>query len=520
MPGLSNALDRLLLIAAQAAAAILLGLPLLGLLLVFFNTEILSEGPAATILPLGYRPLGLLLRSAGFSIAVAVFASLAGGLIAWGAMGARRGVAILSLALPPLLIVPISIHGLNWATLILQLNDWGMRHRVPIQINGWAAACLAEVLAFLPLAIGVAWTSLALLDRKLLESAMIFRSPRAVVWRITAPMAGLVLAVGMGLIFLLSLSDYTVPSLFAVQVYALEIFSAYSASSHPAGAVLTALPMMLLICFSMVVILKAGFRSRLLFHASPAGSWPCRAAGWYSGSALTLLFLLLALPMVSLAAGAGTFPLFFHAIESARSELLVSLRVSLVTAVLALLLGIGVARGMMHGRATFLWWALVCLLFAMPAPLVAIGILQVANRAGAWTEPFLPVWACLARFLPVGAFICYAVFQRMDQGLLEAAHVFQRNRLHGALRVAFPLAWRGLFMAAAASLALALGELGASLLVAPPGESTLVIRLYNLLHYGASQEVASLGLALSLLALGAGLLLTALMHSQKKSSHA
>jgi iron(III) transport system permease protein len=233
---------------------------------------------------------------------------------------------------------------------------------------------------------------------------------------------------------------------------------------------------------------------------------------------LSLLVLLLAVPLASLAVGAGTPSQFFHAIGSARSELLVSIKVSLTTALLALLLGIGVALGMMRGRAAWLWWALVCLLFAMPAPLVAVGILRVASYGGTWMESFLPVWACLARFLPVAAFLCYAAFQRMDQSLLEAASVFQRTRLHGALGIALPLVWRGLFLAAAACLALALGELGASLLVALPGESPLVVRLYNLLHYGASQEVASLGLALSLLALGASLPMLQQKHRTKNDS--
>jgi iron(III) transport system permease protein len=525
MSRLTSAVDRALPALAQTAAALVLALPILGLLMALLSSGILSEGFQASALPLGVRPLGLLLRSVVFSVAVAAFSSVAGALIAWGAMGARRGATVLSLLLPPLLIVPISIHGLNWATLILQLNDRGIGHGTMVQLNGWAAAWLAEVLSFLPLAIGIAWTGFALLDRQLLEAAMVFQSPRSVLWKITAPLAGLVLAAGCGLIFLLSLSDYTVPSLFAVSVYSLEIFSAYSASSHPAGAILTALPMIVIISFAMVGMWIAGFRSRHLLRASASGPWPCRVAPWYAGFALSLLILLLAVPMASLAFGAGSPGRFFQAIESARSELLVSLKVSSATAVLALLLGIGVARGMMRGTAAWLWWVLACLLFAMPAPLVAIGLLQVASHAGAWMEPFLPVWACLARFLPVAAFICYAVFQRMDQGLLEAAGVFQRTRLHGAVRVALPLAWRGLFLAAATCLALSLGELGASLLVARPGESPLVVRLYNLLHYGASQEVASLGLALSLIALGAGLLLTVLLRQQKirtknDSSHA
>ena len=51
--------------------------------------------------------------------------------------------------------------------------------------------------------------------------------------------------------------------------------------------------------------------------------------------------------------------------------------------------------------------------------------------------------------------------------------------------------------------ALTLGELGATLLVIPPGQSTLTLRLYNYLHYGASEEVAGLSLLLTVLLVAA-----------------
>jgi iron(III) transport system permease protein len=53
---------------------------------------------------------------------------------------------------------------------------------------------------------------------------------------------------------------------------------------------------------------------------------------------------------------------------------------------------------------------------------------------------------------------------------------------------------------------LAAGELGATLIVAPPGHATLTIKIYNYLHYGASEAVATLCLAMAAVALLAGLL--------------
>jgi iron(III) transport system permease protein len=62
----------------------------------------------------------------------------------------------------------------------------------------------------------------------------------------------------------------------------------------------------------------------------------------------------------------------------------------------------------------------------------------------------------------------------------------------------------GFVAAACVVFALAAGELGATLVVAPPGQATLTMRIYNYLHYGASQTVAGLCLIMASTALGAG----------------
>ena len=48
---------------------------------------------------------------------------------------------------------------------------------------------------------------------------------------------------------------------------------------------------------------------------------------------------------------------------------------------------------------------------------------------------------------------------------------------------------------------LSLGELGATLLVAPAGKGTLTMKIYNFLHYGATEAVSSLCLTMLFLIL-------------------
>jgi iron(III) transport system permease protein len=156
---------------------------------------------------------------------------------------------------------------------------------------------------------------------------------------------------------------------------------------------------------------------------------------------------------------------------------------------------------------------LIALAFALPAPLMGIGILQMSGLAGG-LEDGLALWANTARFLPIGMLVSYALRRHAAHGLIEAGQVFAGSRLHALTRVTLPLMLPGLIVLAAICFSFSIGELGATLLVAAPGRATLMMRLYNLLHYGASREVAALCLLLTVPALVAGVLLTAALRYQ------
>jgi iron(III) transport system permease protein len=58
--------------------------------------------------------------------------------------------------------------------------------------------------------------------------------------------------------------------------------------------------------------------------------------------------------------------------------------------------------------------------------------------------------------------------------------------------IVMPLSRQSLITAFFIVFILSFGELGTTLLVIPPGRETIVIKIYNLMHYGAEQLVAAL----------------------------
>ncbi len=116
----------------------------------------------------------------------------------------------------------------------------------------------------------------------------------------------------------------------------------------------------------------------------------------------------------------------------------------------------------------------------------------------------MPVLASMARFSPFAALVLLAQLRHVDPLLIDAARVFHTNTLRTWLYVRLPMLAPGVLAASAVVFALTAGELGATLIVAPPGQATLTMRIYNYLHYGASSVVAGLCLMMVVSALVAG----------------
>ncbi len=508
-------LEASMLKALMVLAVAVIALPLVGLALPLLSQPPPSSAGATAGLAFSSRQLSLLAQSVLFSAMVATVTSIVGSALAATLHGRTAGRSLLTLILPPLIAVPPPIHGINWSVTLITGTEWFSGHGFSAVLPyGWFAAGLTQVLAYLPVAIAVGWAASAMLDARLLEAGSVYASGPKVLARISLRLALPILLCGACVVFLLSLSDYAVPSLFSVNVFALEIFSTYSTGLHPAAAVWTAAPLMALVAVILVAGLPLVRRAEAMTRSPRASPAPLDHGGRAYWGAVALLLVYFSLPMMVIATTAGAARAVVMAASNARSEIGVTLIIALSAAVLCIVLGQAASRALDGGgRASACLLVLIAVAFALPAPLTGIGILQIDALTGG-LEDGLALWANTARFLPMSVLVSYALRRRAERGLIEAGQVFARSRLHALSRVTLPLMLPGFIVLATICFSFSMGELGATLLVAAPGHATLMMRLYNLLHYGASREVAALCLLLTLAALVAGALLTAALRYQ------
>ena len=461
------------------------------------------------------RTLGLFLDSLALATAVAAATTVVGGTAAarislWhqGRTRHLRWLVLLSLVVPPY------VHASAWmASRRMVAGVAGTAGITSLALPGWAWAFCVEFMALLPLGVGFALVGFASVDPSLVSMARVFREDGSVLRRIVLPLAKPSLLAGAAFVFLFSVMDYTVPYLFQMNVYPLEVYAEYSASVHPQGPLVLSLPLMA-VAVLLVLVFQNGLRRTVAGRRAwrtptwrPPPSWPrwLRAVQVLACAVLGGVTLVPLVFLTAQAVGEGT-----AGSTATGEEIILSFGSAALAALLCLPLAYTVAVRMNGtGRVAQGWWILNILPLAIPAPLVGVGLVEL------WNHPWLAVvydsrlmitLASLARFTPLAAIVVLVQLRRLDPRLLDAARVFQTSPFRLWTRIRLPLLAPGLLAAACLTFTLALGELPATLIVAPPGEATLTMRAFNLMHYGAAAEAAALSLLVLALTLGAALL--------------
>jgi iron(III) transport system permease protein len=363
-------------------------------------------------------------------------------------------------------------------------------------------------------------TALDSISPELIEAAVILDCDRNVWQRIALPLALPALLGGMGLVFALTLVEYGVPALFQFNVYSMEIHAEFSQSGDPVVALGLAMPL-LLAAVAIVASSQAGWRQMPL-RSRPGGCPPLQDLSppvvWHKTPVMVLSIAALA-PVVALVFQARSIGTVWHAATAARREIGLSLSLALGTALSATGIALPSALALARRRLSGGIWSLYALPLAIPAPLYAIGLINLLNQpqvAPIYGSPVVLLLAHVGRFLPHAVFALATQFSRIDPSLHEAARLYPIGRLRRAARVHVPLLAPGLIACATIVFVLSLGELGASLLVVPPGSATISLRLFNLLHYGATASVSGLALILLVLVGAIGTVALSLLQRRRR----
>jgi len=459
------------------------------------------------------RGLGLLWNSVALGAAVSAASTVLGtGLAFWlcGRGRLRRLTGMLYLV--PLLIPPY-IHALAWMAVAgrRQLLD-RLFDALPLPLNisfsayGFLPTVLVLSFALFPVVTLLVRRGLGAMQPELLEAGLLIDTSWRVWRRVVVPLLAPSIAAAAGLVFVLAMVEYGVPALLQYNVFVMEMYASFSQYFDPVRALSSVLPLVV-ITTAILSMSQSGMKnSPLASRPVPVdlgnkSDWPAWAR-WILTLCAGTWMLAVFVPVLVLLDRSGGPEILGQAANVGAGELVRTLIVAAVTGVAATTVAVPLALAFMQRMTRFGWLALA-LPLAVPAQLTAIALIYIWNRPTldwGYGTLLMLVLAHLARFLPFAAFTAFSGVRNIDPLLIEAAALPDVGALRRIVRVTLPVLGPTIVMTWLITFVLSLGELGASLLISPPGQATMSMVVYNLLHYGATETVSALALILLLVA--------------------
>lgn len=355
-------------------------------------------------------------------------------------------------------------------------------------------------LAYFPLVTFSTIVALRRFDRRYEEAALINASPVRTFTFITLPILAPFVLCGSVFVFILAFVGFSVPSLLQVDVYTVEIYSRFSAFHDFRGAAAQVLPVIITGVF-VLVAWTFWFRPRQAWSGGAKSIRNDKPQSRLLRTVATLVCLLIVivsavLPLSILVWRSLPLSSYVEIWQTASGEIGASVMLASISTVLLVVMSVLIAylsRPIRKGQ-----WigGLAVLSFLVSGPVLGIGLISFWNHAGirgyVYDSLLIVLLACMARFFFLAYLAVSTALKDMQPALEEAAQVagirwFQR--LYG---VVLPTLRPTLVAASGMCFIFTFRELDATVLVCPPGWTTMPVRLFTLMHYGPSSLVSAL----------------------------
>ena len=418
-----------------------------------------------------------------------------------------RFVLLLPLLLPPYIVT------VAWT------DVWFFIGLPKSYINSLPAVVFILVTIYIPLATFIISGSLQNIAASIEEAGEMMTSYKTVFLKIILPLIRPALFSSFILIFILSVSEFAVPSYLSVNVFTTEIFTQFAAFYNFSAAIAHAL---VLTCICALLLVP----ERFYLSQAPFISFGKKSSGhktillenkakWMLICMVyILLFVLLPLFMLAWQSVSGNSISFGGIIEQLLPALTDSLLLASFGALLITILGLVFANISVKNNVKVIDFLLL-MAFAVPAIATGISLARFYNTPALnfiYSSSLIVLIAFTARFLFISEKIIANSLMQIPPSFKEAAQMMGASPLYAFRKITFPLLSEALFTSFFIILIFCIGELTTVIMVYPPGISLLPVRIFTLMA-NAPQNAVS---AMCLVALLFTLLLIALMMGGRK----
>jgi iron(III) transport system permease protein len=409
-------------------------------------------------------------------------------------------------------------------------------------LSGWRASIWVHGMAAVPWVVLILGAGLRAVEAEIEEDAATCASPARVLWHVSLPRAGAAFVVAALWVAIVAAAEISVTDFFQVRTFAEEVYTQSALGTIdffppmsdgetfklPAAGLWTGLALSTALAVATIIAASKLFAD---FADVPhRGPWVWRLGRlrWVAMLVLACVFLVVAgVPLGNLLYKAGVEVIstdggrqrswsaikvvqqLARAPVEFRNDLWLSARIGAMAATAALVIAVPVAWSMRHARGVpWIRLAMLATCLTIPGPLLGVGIIDALNRpldsplwflGNLYDSDFAPWLAQTIRAVPLATLILWPALASVPQAMLDTAATEGSGWWGQLLRIALPQRWAAAAAAWFVALAIAMGELAATVLVMPPeagGATAISIRIFQMLHYGVDDRAAAISLVM------------------------
>ncbi len=457
----------------------------------------------------------------------------------WLARVEFPGRRLLGLGFLFLLLIPLYLQAAGWDAGLGRQGWWTYRTgsvRSP-WLAGWTALIVIHAAHALPWVIVISMAGFRWVACELEEEAQLELSLPQIFLTIALRRAWPAILLAATWVLALVSGEMTVTDLYQVRTLAEELFTGFALGDNLLLIALHLLPLVILCAVLMAILVRAqaawapavGVRWSAQHQRLPAGG----GRWWLTLSVGGLLLLLALVPVGNLVYQAGLstqrvgadwqrsweFTKLLQMVGQTpgrfRDEWWGTVRLATMTALLSVVWGVWAAWWSREKAVR--WWLvgwLGVLAVAIPGPLFAVALLRVRDYLGPtvlddWIDQslFLVALVLSLRGVPLVWAICWFAFRSLPMAQREFAEVSGVGPWRQLSLVVLPQRRAVVWVSGLLAWVLAAGDVTVSILLLPPGETTVAIRTFQLVHAGVDDRLAGLTLATILMFGGLGALI-------------
>ncbi|MDO8139931.1 MAG: iron ABC transporter permease [Candidatus Brocadiales bacterium] len=420
------------------------------------------------------------------------------------------------------LIIPSYIIGIAWVSLLGKtgfLNNVFSQYTLlsPESVSDfiystYGASFILSINLF-PVVMLVTEYALKSVNPRLEESGLVVGSVFQVFRQITLPLIAPAILSGMMIVFVLSLSEFGVPSLLQVNVLTTQIFTQFSAFYNEKAATAIAFPL-IVITFILIMLEKIYMRGKsfeMLGRTSSISTTQYNIT-WLNVVGITfctfVLLVCVIIPLSTLIFNTKTISAYHNAILLARNGITNSVLFGSIGATFLTFIGFflgylseNIRSKLRSSIAAFIW-----IFFAVPATVSGIGLIKLWNRPeGLFQFTYGSLWIVILgyviRFLPLSSRIMANYLKQIPHSMEEAGTVTGTSWFRILGKILLPLQGYGLIATWLICFMFCVGELGTTILVYPPGHETLPIALFTVMANSPTDVVSALSIIIVVMTL-------------------